>query len=103
MDLTQSQTYNLESTRDPTELLRQFRAYHSVRKRMSVVLLKLDQQHPKQLDWLKITREEIASLSGMATETVSRILSDFTSEKLIEKKGRLIRVVDKPRLAALRN
>ena len=41
--------------------------------------------------------------AGMAKETVSRILSDFTSEKLILKKGRLIQILDLSRLANMKN
>lgn len=80
-------------------------AYYSVRKRMAEVLLNLAKQEPPALEdgYLKITRDEIASLAGIATETVSRILSDFTTEKLIEKKGRLIKIIDHERLLNLRN
>lgn len=80
-------------------------AYHSVRKRMAEVLLSLVRQQPLENsnECLKVSREEMASMAGMATETVSRILSDFTEEKLIEKKGRLIQILDKARLAKLKN
>jgi CRP-like cAMP-binding protein/AmiR/NasT family two-component response regulator len=80
-------------------------AYHSVRKRMAEVLLNLLRQEAAENagECLKITREEMASMAGMATETVSRILSDFAAEKLIAKEGRLIRILDKPRLANLKN
>jgi len=80
-------------------------AYHSVRKRMAEVLLRLLRQQPLENsdECLKISREEMASIAGMATETVSRILSDFKEERLIEKKGSLIRVLDKARLGNLKN
>ncbi|MDQ6902407.1 MAG: response regulator [Bacteroidota bacterium] len=80
-------------------------AYHSVRKRMSEVLISLMRQQPIEdsNECLKASRDEMASMAGMAAETVSRILSDFTSEKLIEKKGRLIRIINKERLAKLKN
>jgi CRP-like cAMP-binding protein len=45
----------------------------------------------------------MAAMAGMATETVSRILSDFSSEKLILKQGRLIQILDKVRLANIKN
>ncbi len=80
-------------------------AYYSVRKRMAEVLLNLGkQEHTANLDgYLKVTREEMASMAGIATETVSRILSDFASEHLIEKKGRLIKILGKQLLANLKN
>ncbi|MDB4903271.1 MAG: transcriptional regulator [Mucilaginibacter sp.] len=80
-------------------------AYHSVRKRMAEVLLRLLRQQTTENsnECLKVSREEMASMAGMATETVSRILSDFKDEKLIEKKGSLIQILNKERLAKLKN
>lgn len=80
-------------------------AYHSVRKRMAGVLLQLLSQQPliDPLECLPVTREEMASMAGMASETVSRILSDFTDEGLIKKEKKLIRVLDKEKLAHLQN
>ena len=80
-------------------------AYHSVRKRLAEVLLRLLKQQPadNSNECLKVSREEMASMAGMATETVSRILSDFKEEKLIEKKGSLIQILNKERLAKLKN
>ncbi|AMM51588.1 transcriptional regulator [Rufibacter sp. DG15C] len=86
-----------------TQLLQM--AYHSVRKRMANVLVSLAQDQPKLLvqDGLQVSREDMASMAGMANETVSRILSDFTTEKLILKKGRLIQILDLPRLTNMKN
>jgi CRP-like cAMP-binding protein len=80
-------------------------AYHSVRKRMAELILHLSsQQESKDLnECLPVTREEMASMAGMASETVSRILSDFAAEKLIEKEKKLIRILDKTRLTNLQN
>jgi CheY-like chemotaxis protein len=80
-------------------------AYHSVRKRMAEVLLNLAKTQPltQANECLKMSREEMAAMAGMATETVSRILSDFSSEKLILKQGRLIQILDKVRLANIKN
>lgn len=78
-------------------------AYHSVRKRMAEAILKLDKQPGQGAEGFKITREDLAALSGMATETVSRTLSDFKDEGLIEKKGSNIRVLDISRLTKMRN
>ena len=47
---------------------------------------------------ISLTREDIASIVGTATETVIRILSDFKEEKLIEVKGRKIVIKNVPGL-----
>ncbi len=78
-------------------------AYHSVRKRMAEAILKMDKQRGHSAEGFKITREDLAALSGMATETVSRTLSDFKEEGLIEKKGSNIKVLDSNRLSKMRN
>jgi CRP-like cAMP-binding protein/CheY-like chemotaxis protein len=78
-------------------------AYHSVRKRMAEAIIKLDKQPGQGTEGFKITREDLASLAGMATETVSRTLSDFKEEGLIEKKGSNIKVLDISRLSKMRN
>ena len=77
-------------------------AYHSVRKRMAEALLRLNRQY-KDDDNIKITREDMAAMAGMATETVSRTLSDFKDEGLIDKKGSIITILDLARLAKMKN
>jgi CRP-like cAMP-binding protein len=42
-------------------------------------------------------------MAGMATETVSRTLSDFKDEQLIEKKGSHIQILDINRLVKMKN
>lgn len=77
-------------------------AYNSVRKRLAQVLVRLSKQLPDPSQF-KISRDELASMAGMATETVSRTLSDFKEEKLIEKKGSHIQILDLNRLAKMKN
>ncbi|WP_295674333.1 cyclic nucleotide-binding domain-containing protein, partial [uncultured Mucilaginibacter sp.] len=79
-------------------------AYNSVRKRLADSILRLHKQpgHDEE-DGFKITREDLAAMAGMATETVSRTLSDFKDEGLIEKKGSTIRLLDLPRLTKMKN
>jgi len=77
-------------------------AYNSVRKRLAQVLVRLSKQLPDPSQF-KISRDELASMAGMATETVSRTLSDFKDEKLIEKKGSHIQILDLNRLAKMKN
>lgn len=78
-------------------------AYHSVRKRMAETLLRLHKQQNNSGEGFKITREDLAAMAGIATETVSRTLSDFKDESLIEKKGSTIIILDPSRLAKMKN
>ncbi|WP_407429128.1 response regulator [Arcticibacter sp.] len=77
-------------------------AYHSVRKRMSQVLLRLAGNDPENAV-LRISRDDLASMAGMATETVSRTLSDFKTEGLIEKKGSQIIILNAKKLVNMKN
>ncbi|HZX59977.1 MAG TPA: response regulator [Mucilaginibacter sp.] len=78
-------------------------AYHSVRKRMAEAMVKLAKQQTKEGESFKITREDLAAMAGMATETVSRTLSDFKDEGLIDKKGSSITILDLVRLSKMKN
>ncbi|WP_316753021.1 response regulator [Pedobacter gandavensis] len=79
-------------------------AYFSVRKRMSQLLLRL---YPKNnagvVQWIDISRENLAAMSGMASETVSRVLSDFKKDGLIMRDSNKIMIIDPLRLAHLKN
>jgi CRP-like cAMP-binding protein/CheY-like chemotaxis protein len=78
-------------------------AYHSVRKRMAEAMVRLSRQHVNEGEAFKISREDLAAMAGMATETVSRTLSDFKDEGLIDKKGSAITILDINRLAKMKN
>lgn len=77
-------------------------AYNSVRKRLAQVLIRLSKQSadPSQF---KVSRDELAAMAGMATETVSRTLTDFKEEGSIEKKGSQINILDMNRLIKMKN
>jgi CRP-like cAMP-binding protein/CheY-like chemotaxis protein len=77
-------------------------AYHSVRKKMAEALLRLHRQ-VNEATTFKVAREDLAAMAGMATETVSRTLSDFKEEGLIEKAGSTITLLDVPRLMKMKN
>jgi CRP-like cAMP-binding protein/CheY-like chemotaxis protein len=79
-------------------------AYHSVRKRMAEVLIRLcrlEKQEGSAV--LRISRDNLAAMAGMATETVSRILSDFKDEGIIERKGSQIGILDQKKLQLMKN
>lgn len=79
-------------------------AYNSVRKRMAEVLLRLFKQNPVgETESLSVSRDNLAGMAGMATETVSRILSDFKDEGLIERKASQITIVDRIKLQNMKN
>ncbi len=76
-------------------------AYNSVRKKMAEALLRLQRQTGGES--FKIAREDLAAMAAMATETVSRTLSDFKAEGLIEKAGSTITITDLARLTKMKN
>lgn len=79
-------------------------AQKSVRERLAEVLVKLKETFSLDTDgYLKVslTREELASLVGTATESVIRLLSEFKSDKFIDINGRKIRILNEERLRKL--
>lgn len=76
-------------------------AYESVRKRLAQVLLRLTRT--LKLKLLTVSREELAALAGIASETVSRVLTDFKEEGLIEKTTGQIKLLDLDRLAKMKS
>jgi len=85
--------------RDREEQLLQL-AYNSVRKRMADTLIRLYKQQGSDF---KVSREDLAAMAGVATETVSRTLTDFKDENLIDKKGSQITVLSPERLGKMKN
>lgn len=71
-------------------------AYDTVRKRTAEALLTLVRQSPSKgkTDSIRITRDDIASMAGTATETVIRCLTEFKEDGLIEVTGREITILD---------
>ena len=43
----------------------------------------------------KLTREELSTYVGTATETVIRLISDFKDQGLIESKGKQIKILNR--------
>lgn len=78
-------------------------AYSSVRKKLADTLLRLYHQGHGADKSIRISRDDLAALAGMATETVSRTLSDFKSEGMIDKTGSVILVLDEKRLERMKN
>jgi CRP-like cAMP-binding protein len=79
-------------------------AYQSVRKRVAESLLKIFIfEDEVQGNSIKITRDDLAAMSGTAPETVSRTLTEFRNEGLIEKKGSYIVVLDYNKISRMKN
>ncbi|MCR5862780.1 response regulator [Flavobacterium sp. J372] len=78
-------------------------AYYSVRKRIAECLIRLLQKHTTGDSNIKISREDLASLAGTSPETVSRTLTDFKSEGLIDKSGSNIKILNRDKLNSMKN
>jgi CRP-like cAMP-binding protein/CheY-like chemotaxis protein len=78
-------------------------AYQSVRKRIAEAILRLLKQHEDIIDTLSISRDDLAALSGTASETVSRTLTEFKNEGLIEKKGGTLKILNLDKMSKMRN
>lgn len=77
-------------------------AYHSASKRLAQVLIRLYQNFsPNSV--ISISRDELAALAGIASETVSRTLSDFKSQGLIKKNGGHIQILNMDGLLSIKN
>lgn len=50
--------------------------------------------------WLRMGRHDIANCLGLASETVSRVLTRFKEEGTLQVENRIIRISDYPRLWA---
>jgi len=81
-------------------------AQKSVRERLAEVLVKLKEIFSVDADgFLKVslTREELASLVGTATESVIRLLSEFKADAHIELQGRKVRILNEEKLRKISN
>ncbi len=81
-------------------------AYNSLRKKVADALLmiqaKYNQSQQEQF-FIDISRENLATIAGTATESLIRTLSDFKNEKLIEVNGGRINILNSKKLESLLN
>jgi DNA-binding response OmpR family regulator len=80
-------------------------AYQSLRIRVAGALVELAQTYGNGSDssvTLKLSREDLASRVGTATESVIRTLSEFKKEGLVEVKGSEIKIIQPSKLANLK-
>jgi CRP-like cAMP-binding protein len=80
----------------------------NVRERLSELLLLLKESHGVEEDGgylldIKLTREEMASIIGTATETLIRFMSELKEEGIVGQKGKLIILRDVEQLETFAN
>ncbi|HRH50966.1 MAG TPA: response regulator [Panacibacter sp.] len=81
-------------------------AYNSLRKKVAQALLILQKKYQRTEEEfvIDISRENLATIAGTATESLIRTLSDFRSEQLIDiKDGRNIIIINQKKLEYLIN
>jgi len=70
-------------------------AYSSVRKKTAQTILQFTQiLNKKPEESIKISRYDLASVAGIATESLIRTLSGFKKDGLIEIEGRNIKILN---------
>ncbi|MFD2724669.1 response regulator [Hyunsoonleella rubra] len=70
-------------------------AYSSVHKKTASTILKFaEKMNRKPDDPIKISRSDLASVAGIASETLIRTLTIFKKEDIIKADGRNIKVID---------
>lgn len=70
-------------------------AYSSVRKKTAQTILQfVDVFNKKPEEGIRISRNDLASVAGIATESLIRTLSGFKKSKFIEIEGRNIKILD---------
>jgi CRP-like cAMP-binding protein len=79
-------------------------AYNSLRKKVAyqiIAILDKFKNEQKEKKQLKLSRENLAQVCGIATESLIRTLSDFKSEKLIDIQGGSIIILNEEKLRNL--
>lgn len=67
--------------------------------RMADILMCLSERIFKSLEYeLPLSRNDLAELTGMSTESVIRLVKEFKDDSIIEVSGKNIRIIDSERL-----
>lgn len=75
-------------------------AYYSLRKKVADSLIAL---HKKYKSAINLSRDNLAAIAGIATESLIRTLGDFKSEKLIDIQEGAIFILDEKKLENMVN
>lgn len=81
-------------------------AYNSLRKKVADALLVLENKYKtegQEKFSISISREDLANIAGIATESLIRTLSDFKKEQLVEIKEGNIIILNEKKLASMLN
>jgi len=81
-------------------------AYNSLRKKVADALMMLNRKYNTKNDEnyaINITRDNLATIAGTATESLIRTLSDFKNEKLVEINEGIITILNKKKLENMIN
>ncbi|ALJ03741.1 transcriptional regulator [Pseudalgibacter alginicilyticus] len=71
------------------------KAYASVNRKTAATILKFAEKlNRKPEDPIKISRNDLANVAGIATETLIRALTEFKKQGIIKAEGRNIKVLD---------
>ena len=74
-------------------------AYSTVNKKTAYTILKFAEKlNRKPEDPITISRSDLASVAGIATETLIRTMSDFKKQGLITMEGRNIKILELQKL-----
>ena len=74
-------------------------AYSSVQKKTALTILKFAEKlNNKTEDPINISRSDLASVAGIATETLIRAMSNFKKQGIIKIEGRNIKIIDLQKL-----
>lgn len=99
LELIQLLTDDLSGARD--QLLDM--AYSSVNKKTASTIIKFAEKlNNKSGEAIRISRNDLASVAGIATETLIRTLSSFKKDGLIEIEARNIKILDIERLQQIK-
>lgn len=93
IDLIERLASNVKEVKD--QLLQM--AYGSVRIKTAATLLNLAQKSVVENE-IKICRSDLASLTGIAKETLIRTLTDFKQERLIETSRNVVKIINLEKL-----
>ncbi len=77
-------------------------AYGSIRRKTAKTIIKFaNKMAYKPTDNINISRRDLASVAGVATESLIRTLTNFKKEGILEIEGRNIRILDLKKLEAI--
>lgn len=78
-------------------------AYQSVRKKLAGAIIRVYNQQTIKSEVLTVSREDLVAMACIAAETVSRTLTSFRDEQLIDRQGQTITILNLEKLVKMKN